>query len=90
MVVKTLAILNAHRGVPAFIRSDNAPEFVAKAVKSWLEGSGVKTLYVEPGSPWQNAYSETFISRLGDEVLKREEFTSLLEAKVLVEEYRNH
>ena len=89
-VVKTLAILFAHRGEPAFIRSDNGPEFVAKAVKRWLEGSGVRTLYVEPGSPWENAYSETFISRLGDELLKREEFTSLLEAKILVEEYRNH
>lgn len=91
-VVKTLAILFAHRGEPAFIRSDNGPEFVAKVVKRWLEGSGVRTLYVvEPGSPWENAYSETFISRLGEELLKREEFTSLLEAtKVLVEEYRNH
>ena len=89
-VVKTLAILFAHRGEPTFIRSDNGPEFVAKAVKRWLEGSGVRTLYVEPGSPWENAYSETFISRLGDELLKREEFTSLLEAKILVEEYRNY
>ena len=52
--------------------------------------SGVKTLYIEPGSPWENPYSETFISRFGDELLKREEFTSLLEAKVLVEGYRNH
>jgi putative transposase len=89
-VVKTMAILFTHRGEPAFIRSDNGPEFVAKAVKRWLEGSGVRTLYDEPGSPWENAYSETFISRLGDELLGREEFTSLLEAKVLVEEYRNH
>ena len=52
--------------------------------------SGVKTLYIEPGAPWENAYSETFLSRLGDELLKREVFTGLLEAKVLVEEYRNH
>jgi putative transposase len=89
-VVETLAVLFAHRGEPAFIRSDNGPEFIAKAVKRWLEVSGVKTLYIEPGSPWENAYSETFNSRFGDELLKREVFTSLLEAKVLVEGYRNH
>ncbi len=89
-VVKTLATLFAQRGEPAFIRSDNGPEFIAKAVKCWLAASGVKTLYIEPGSPWENAYSETFISRLADELLNREAFTSLLEAKVLVEGYRNH
>jgi putative transposase len=89
-VVKTLAALFAHRGEPAFIRSDNGPEFIAKVVKRWLEVSGVRTLYIEPGSPWENAYSETFISRFGDELLKREVFASLLEAKVLVDEYRNH
>jgi putative transposase len=89
-VVKTLAALFTHRGEPAFIRSDNGPEFIAKAVKGWLEVSGVRTLYIEPGSPWENAYSETFNSRFGDELLKREVFASLLEAKVLVEEYRNH
>ena len=88
--MKTLAILNAHRGVPAFIRSDNAPEFVAKAIKQWLEASGIETLYIEPGSPWENAYSETFISRFSDELLKREVFTNLLEAKVLIEDYRGH
>ncbi len=82
-VVKTLATLFVQRGEPAFIRSDNGPEFIAKAVKRWLEASGVKTLYIEPGSPWENAYSETFISRFGDELVKREVFTSLLEAKVL-------
>lgn len=89
-VVKTLASLFAHRGEPAFIRSDNGPEFIAKAVKQWLDVSGVKTLYIELGSPWENAYSETFNSRFGDELLKREVFSGLLEAKVLVEEYRNH
>jgi putative transposase len=89
-VVKTLAALFARRGEPAFVRSDNGPEFIAKAVKGWLENSGVGTLYIEPGSPWENAYSETFISRFGDELLKREVFSGLLEAKVLVEEYRNH
>jgi len=89
-VVKVLAKLFEERGEPTFIRSDNGPEFVAKAVKGWLEASGVQTLYIEPGSPWENAYAETFIGRFGDELLKREEFASLLEAKVLVEDYRNH
>jgi putative transposase len=89
-VVATLTSLFGSRGEPAYIRSDNGPEFVAKAVKRWLEASEVKTLYIEPGSPWENAYSETFISRFSDEVLKREVFTDLLEAKVLIEDYRGH
>lgn len=89
-VVSTLASLFRQRGEPAFIRSDNGPEFVAKAIKIWLETSGVKTLYIEPGSPWENAYSETFISRFSDELLNREVFADLLEAKVLVEDYRGH
>ena len=89
-VVETLASLFRQRGEPAFIRSDNGPEFIAKAIKVWLETSGVKTLYIEPGSPWENAYSETFISRFSDELLRREVFAELLEAKVLVEDYRGH
>jgi putative transposase len=89
-VVRTLAALFERRGEPYFIRSDNGPEFIAKTVRRWLELSGVRTLYIQLGSPWENAYSETFISRFGDELLKREVFTNLLEAKVLVEEYRNH
>jgi putative transposase len=87
-VVATLTSLFRSRGEPAYIRSDNGPEFVAKAIKRWLEASGVETLYIEPGSPWENAYSETFISRFSDELLKREVFTDLLEAKVLVDDYR--
>jgi putative transposase len=89
-VVETLASLFRRRGEPAFIRSDNGPEFVAKSIKRWLQASGVRTLYIEPGSPWENAYSETFISRFSDEVLKREVFADLLEAKVLIEDYRGH
>ncbi len=89
-VIGTLARLFRQRGEPAFIRSDNGPEFVAAALKRWLEASGVGTLYIEPGSPWENAYTESFIGRLGDELLKREAFASLVEAKVLVEEYREH
>ena len=71
----------SQRGEPAFIRSDNGPEFIAKTVKQWLEASEVETLYIEPGSPWENAYSETFISCFSDELLKREVFADLLEAK---------
>ena len=89
-VIETLETLFRRRGEPTFIRSDNGPEFVARTIKRWLETSGVKTLYIEPGSPWENAYSETFISRFSDELLKRELFADLLEAKVLVEDYREH
>jgi transposase InsO family protein len=89
-VVNLLAYLFRVHGEPEFIRSDNGPEFIANAVKDWLTISGVKTLYIEPGSPWQNAYSESFNSRFEDELLNREIFTSLAEAKVLVEEHRVH
>ena len=89
-VVETLARLFTERGAPSFIRSDNGPEFIAKAVKRWLAASGVETLYIEPGAPWENAYSETFISWLRDELLNREEFANLKEAKVLAEDYRDH
>ena len=89
-VIGILARLFGQRGAPAFIRSDNGPEFVARALKRWLEVSEVGTLYIEPGSPWENAYAETFIGRFGDELLKREAFAGLVEAKVLAEEYREH
>jgi putative transposase len=68
-VIATLDRLFNERGEPAYIRSDNGPEFIAKAIKHWLATSGVETLYIEPGAPWENAYSETFISRLRDELL---------------------
>jgi putative transposase len=89
-VVEILDRLFTERGEPAYVRSDNGPEFVAEAIKSWLAASGVKTLYIEPGAPWENAYSETFISRLRDELLDREVFANVKEAKVLAEEYRDH
>jgi putative transposase len=90
-VVATQARLFEERGEPSYIRSDNGPEFVAEAVKRWLEDSGVGTLYIEPGSPWENAYTGSFNGRFEEiELLKREEFASLLEAKVLVEEYREN
>ncbi len=89
-VVEILDRLFTERGEPAYIRSDNGPEFVAEAIKGWLAVSGVETLYIEPGAPWENAYSETFISRLRDELLDREVFANVKEAKVLAEDYRDH
>lgn len=86
-VVGTLDRLFKERGAPKFIRSDNGPEFIAATVKEWLATSGVSTLYIEPGSPWENAYAESFNSRFRDELLDRELFTSLTEAKVLVADY---
>lgn len=87
-VVSTLEYLFELRGEPEFIRSDNGPEFIAEAVRSWLSRRGAKTLYIAPGSPWENAYSETFNSRLRDELLNREVFETLKEAKVLLEDHR--
>jgi transposase InsO family protein len=76
------------RGAPEFIRSDNGPEFIARAVKAWIAEKGMKTLYIEPGAPWENPYSESFNSRFRDEFLNLEVFGSKLEAKVLGREYR--
>lgn len=87
-VVDVLAYLFEVHGEPAYIRSDNGPEFVAKAVREWLEASGVDTLFIEPGSPWENGYIEAFNSRLRDEFLDQELFTSLTEAQVLAEQHR--
>jgi len=89
-VITTLDYLFRVHGEPEFIRSDNGPEFIATAVKEWLKAAGVGTLYIEPGSPWENAYVESFNGRLEDELLGREIFTSLVEARVLVEEWRVH
>ena len=87
-VVSTLEYLFEIRGEPEHIRSDNGSEFIAEAVRSWLARRGSKTLYIEPGSPWENAYSETFNSRLRDELLDREMFETLKEAKVIIEDHR--
>lgn len=87
-VIAALEYLFVVRGLPAYIRSDNGPEFIAQAVKKWLADCGVKTLYIEPGSPWENAYIESFNSRFRDELLNRELFGNDKEAKVLVEQYR--
>ena len=87
-VIQTLDRLVKERGAPGYIRSDNGPEFIARAIRRWIKQQGIKTLYIEPGCPWQNAYSESFNSRLRDELLDREEFGSLIEAKVLATDYR--
>ena len=87
-VIDVLADLFRIRGVPRHIRSDNGPEFIAKAIRRWLGLAGVETLYVEPGSPWENGYAESFHSRLRDELTNGEEFASLAEAKHLADAWR--
>ena len=87
-VVDVLTYLFEVHGEPEYIRSDNGPEFVAKAVRDWLEASGVDTLFIEPGSPWENGHVESFNSRFRDEFLNRELFTCLTEAQVLAERHR--
>lgn len=89
-VIDTLRGLFIERGEPNYLRSDNGPEFIAEKVQEWLAVCGVKTLYIEPGSPWENAYSETFVSQLRDELLDRELFANLKEAQVLLGDYRQH
>ncbi len=76
------------RGTPEYIRSDNGPEFTAKAVRNWLNNLEVTTLFIEPGSPWENGYIESFNGKLRDELLNREIFTTLTEASILIEEWR--
>lgn len=89
-VLERLAWLMVIRGVPEHIRSDNGPEFTAQVVRDWLAKVGVKTLFIEPGSPWENGYVESFNGKLRDELLDREMFYSLNEAKVLIEMWREH
>lgn len=84
-VLELLAELFALRGTPEHLRSDNGPEFCAQAVRDWLARVGVKTLFIEPGSPWENGYNESFNGKLRDELLNREIFYTLEEAQVLVE-----
>ena len=88
-VLEQLGYLFIYRELPGFIRSDNGPEFTAKAVRNWLERLGVQTLFIEPGSPWENGYNESFNGKLRDELLNGEIFTTLLEAKVLIENWGN-
>jgi putative transposase len=89
-VIDTLAEVMVEHGVPEHIRSDNGPEFVARRVRKWLAGLGTKPLYIEPGSPWENGYCESFNSKLRDEFLNGEIFYSLREAQVLTERWRVH
>jgi transposase InsO family protein len=87
-VLERLTDLFIRRGVPDYIRSDNGAEFTAHAVRDWLVRVGVRTLFIEPGSPWENGYIESFNGKLRDELLEREIFDTLLEAKVLIERWR--
>ena len=87
-VVDRLFELFIFKGVPEHIRSDNGSEFTAKAIRGWLNRIGVKTLFIEPGSPWENGYVESFNSKLRDELLNGEVFTTLIEARVLIEQWR--
>jgi transposase InsO family protein len=87
-VLFSLAELCVQRGVPEHIRSDNGLEFAAKAVRECLQRVGVQTLFITPGSPWENGYIESFNGRLRDELLDRELFDTLWEVQVLVERWR--
>jgi len=87
-VLERLSELFIERGTPDYIRSDNGPEFTAKMLRNWLERIGVKTLFIEPGSPWENGYIESFNGKLRDELLNGEIFETLKEAKVLIEWWR--
>jgi transposase InsO family protein len=87
-VLERLTWLFVTRGVPEHLRSDNGSEFTATAVRTWLARVGVRTLYIEPGSPWENGYIESFNGKLRDELLNGEIFYTLTEAKVLVERWR--
>ena len=89
-VLETLAELFITYGVPAHIRSDNGPEFTAALVRQWLTALAVQTLFIEPGSPWENGYVESLKGKLRDELLDREIFYTLTEAKVLIERWRRH
>jgi putative transposase len=89
-VIGALADVMVWKGVPEHLRSDNRPEFVAKDLRKWLADTGAKTLYIEPGSPWENGYCESFNSKLRDEFLNGELFYSMKELRVLAERWRVH
>ncbi len=89
-VIRVLAKLMLRHGVPQHIRSDNGPEFVAKVVREWLHRLSVETLFIEPGSPWENGYIESFNGKLRDELLNGEIFYTLYEARVLIGMWRRH
>jgi putative transposase len=88
-VIHALTELFVLNGAPEHIRSDNGPEFTARVVREWLPNAGVKTLFIEPGSPWENGYNESFNGKLRDELLNGEIFYSLKEVQILTERWRN-
>ena len=88
-VLKCLTELFCTKGIPDYIRSDNGSEFSAIQVCKWLNELGVKTLFIEPGRPWENGYIESFNGKLRDELLNREIFYTVEEAKILIEKWRN-
>ena len=87
-VLNALVEVMAGRSVPKYLRSDNGPEFIAGEVQQWLGQMGIGTIYIEPGSPWQNGHVESFHNRLRDECLNQEIFLSVTEARVVIEEWR--
>ena len=87
-VIETLAAVMTTHGIPEYLRSDNGPEFIAKELRKWLQGVGATPLYIEPGSPWENGYCESFNGKLRDECLNGEIFYSLREAQVVIEQWR--
>ncbi len=89
-VIDVLTDLFILRGVPAFIRSDNGPEFIAEAVQKWIKAVGAKTAYIAPGSPWENGYCESFNARFRGELLNGEIFYTLKEAQIIIEQWRCH
>jgi transposase InsO family protein len=89
-VIEVVANAMTEHGIPEHIRSDNGPEFIAQKLRKWLADVGTKTLYIEPGSPWENGYCESFNSKLRDEFLNGEIFYSLKEVQVLAERWRVH
>ena len=89
-VIEDLADVMVLKGVPEHLRSDNGPEFVANDLRKWLAGTGARTAYIEPGSPWENGYCESFNSKLRDEFLNGEIFQSMKEMRVLAERWRVH
>jgi transposase InsO family protein len=89
-VIDVLSDLFIIRGVPGHVRSDNGPEFIARAVQDWIAAVGARTAYIAPGSPWENGYCESFNAKLRDELLDGEIFYSLGEARVVIEGWRRH
>ncbi len=89
-VIEVLSDAMIVYGIPGHIRSDNGPEMTSKIVRSWLESIGSRTLFIEPGSPWENGYNESFNGKLRDELLNGEIFYSLKEARILIEQWRHH